>query len=136
LGGILVQRESRGGRVWGRDPPLRSSYKQGYRKAISSLSTWGRFVRFFVKHGHHSIQRGLLLLFAFSGGGESLRYAGDETTIASDHFAYDHHPVRRNFILFDRLTVKASAHLDYHDYFAQLAVDLNIPKADQVVCKK
>ena len=65
-----------------------------------------------------------------------LRNSGDKALIIREAFTDDDHTLGGDFIFADVLAMVAAAHLDDDHDLAKLAVDLYIPKPDNVIGEK
>ena len=71
-----------------------------------------------------------------AGSVQMLRNSGDKALIISEAVTHDDHALGGDFIFPDILAMVATAHLDNDHDLAKLAVDVYVPKPDNVIGEK
>jgi len=71
-----------------------------------------------------------------AGAVQMLRNSGDKTLIIREAVPHDDDALGCDFIFADILAMVATAHLDHDHDLAKLAVDVYVPKPDNVIGEK
>ena len=71
-----------------------------------------------------------------AGSVQMLRDSGDQALIIREAVAHDDHTLGGDFIFADVLAMVATAHLDHDQDLSKLAVDVYVPKPDNVIGEK